>query len=395
MDQKIIDEVVATLNSGWITTGPRTSLLEEKLSEYTGAKEVTCLGSATAGMELVLRWFGIGPGDEVIVPVYTYCATGNVVLHCGAKVVFCDVADDFNIDVSIIESLITNNTKVIMPVDIGGLPCDYSQIMSLVNQNHVMAKFNATSPEQKSLGRILVLADAAHSVGARYGGKMSACLADVSTLSFHAVKNLITAEGGAVCLNLPEPFNNESIGKGLKCSSLHGQSKDALAKTKAGGWKYDVLYPGYKCNMTDLQAAIGLVELARYDDDMLVKRHHIFKSYEAGLSQYSWAQCPVFETDNKVSSFHVYMLRIRGISEEQRDTMMIKIAEQEVAVNVHFQPLPLLTAYKNLGHDIMDYPSAYDQYSREITLPVFYDISDEQIQTVIDAIVMAYESLNL
>jgi dTDP-4-amino-4,6-dideoxygalactose transaminase len=272
MDQKIVDEVTAALYSGWITTGPRTRKLEEQLAKYTEAPHVVCLNSATAGMELVLRWFGIGEGDEVIVPVYTYCATGNVVLHCGAKVVFCDVKSDFNIDLNQVKSLITERTKVIMPVDIGGMPVDYDELMALVKAPEVLGQYSPNNELQKQLGRILVLADAAHSVGARYKGKMSGSIADVSTFSFHAVKNLPTAEGGAICLNLPEPLDNESTYKDLRRISLHGQNKDALAKTKAGGWRYDILEPGYKCNMTDLQAAIGLVELERYESDMLPKR---------------------------------------------------------------------------------------------------------------------------
>ena len=393
MDQKIVDEVIVTLYSGWITTGPRTRKLEENLESYVGVFNVVCLGSATAGMELALRWFGIGEGDEVIVPVYTYCSTANVVLHCGATVVFCDIRNDFNIDISKIEALITDKTKAIMPVDIGGMPCEFDELMALVKKNDIQQKFTPKTEEQKQLNRILVLADAAHSFGANYKGRMSGSLADISTFSFHAVKNLVTAEGGAVCLNLPIPFDNGSVAKGLKRNSLHGQSKDALAKTKAGGWRYDIIEPGYKCNMTDLQAAIGLVELERYDNDMLVKRREVFEKYDALLKNKLWAQTPVYETADKTSSFHIYMLRITAITEEQRDVMMDKIAAQNVAVNVHFQPLPLFTAYKKLGFSMNDFPEAFKQYSREITLPVFYDISDEQIEAVVNAVSTAYESL--
>ena len=393
MDQKIVDEVIVTLYSGWITTGPRTRKLEENLESYVGVFNVVCLGSATAGMELALRWFGIGEGDEVIVPVYTYCSTANVVLHCGATVVFCDIRNDFNIDISKIEALITDKTKAIMPVDIGGMPCEFDELMALVKKNDIQQKFTPKTEEQKQLNRILVLADAAHSFGANYKGRMSGSLADISTFSFHAVKNLVTAEGGAVCLNLPIPFDNGSVAKGLKRNSLHGQSKDALAKTKAGGWRYDIVEPGYKCNMTDLQAAIGLVELERYDNDMLVKRREVFEKYDALLKNKLWAQTPVYETADKTSSFHIYMLRITAITEEQRDVMMDKIAAQNVAVNVHFQPLPLFTAYKKLGFSMNDFPEAFKQYSREITLPVFYDINDEQIEAVVNAVSTAYESL--
>ena len=393
MDEKIVNEVVDALYSGWITTGPRTKKFEEMLEGYTGAKNVVCLNSATAGMELALRWFGIGPGDEVIIPAYTYCATGNVVLHCGAKVVFCDIQDDFNIDVNQLESLISENTKVIMPVDIAGMPVDYDAINKLVRRPDIKAKFSCNNIEQNQLGRILILADAAHSVGASYKGKMSGVLADISTISFHAVKNLVTAEGGCACLNLPEPFDNHAVYTDLKRKSLHGQSKDALAKTQVGGWKYDIIEPGYKCNMTDLAAAIGLIELERYDSDMLVKRKSIFDKYTKLLSEYNWANIPVYETEEKISSYHIYMLRINGVTEEQRDLMMNEIAAKDVAVNVHFQPLPQLTAYVNLGYSINDYPNAFKQYSCEITLPVFYDITDEQIKTVVNAVAEAYDTV--
>lgn len=393
MDQKIVDEVVATLNSGWLTTGPRTKLLEDKLAEYTGAKNVVCLNSATAGMELVLRWFGVQEGDEVIVPTYTYCATGNVVLHCGAKVVFCDVSEDFNMNMDLVESLITENTKVIMPVDIGGVPVDFDRINAIVRKDEVVKKFSPSTENQKKLGRILVLADAAHSVGARYKGKMSGSLTDVSTFSFHAVKNLVTAEGGCICLNLPQAFDCSTVYAELKRNSLHGQNKDALAKTKVGGWRYDILEPGYKCNMTDIQAAIGLVELDRYESDMLPKRRWIFEQYNKEFEGVEWAQLPVFETNEKLSSFHIYMLRVKGVTEHQRDLMMDFIATQKVAVNVHFQPLPLLTAYKTLGYSISDFPVSFEQYSREITLPVFYDITSEQIKRVADAVKLAYKEV--
>lgn len=389
IDQKIIDEVVDTLRSGWISTGPKTKLFEKKLAEFCGNSNTLCLSSATAGLELMLRWFGVKEGDEVIVPAYTYCATANVVMHCGAKPVLVDVGDDFNIDVKAAERAITGRTKVIMPVDIAGFPVDYDEILSLVKRNDVKGKFNAVTEEQKNLGRILVLSDSAHSFGARYFGRAIGSVADIGVFSFHAVKNLTTAEGGAVALNLPEPFDNAELYRKLCIKSLHGQNKDALAKFKKGEWRYDVIEAGYKWNMTDIQASIGLVELERYQSETLKRRKEIFDAYSSGFSKYSWAQIPVYETDIKVSSYHVYLLRIRNISESQRDQIMAGIFNRGVSVNVHFQPLPLLSFYRNLGYDIKSCPVAYSNYSREISLPVFYNLSDEDIQTVINAVVQS------
>ncbi len=267
IDQKIIDEVVDTLKSGWITTGPKTKKFEKQLAAYCKAPAVVCLNSATAGLELMLRWFGVGEGDEVILPAYTYSATANVVMHCGAKPVLVDAGDDFNINVALLRKAITQKTKVIMPVDIGGWPCDYEAIMLLVNQPEVISLFNPANDTQQKLGRIMVLSDAAHSLGATYKGRKTGTLADATVFSFHAVKNLTTAEGGGIALYFPAPFNNEELYSFLCIYSLHGQNKDALAKMQKGNWKYDIITAGYKCNMTDMQAALGLVELQRYDDD--------------------------------------------------------------------------------------------------------------------------------
>lgn len=392
IDQKIIDEVVATLKSGWITTGPRTKLFEKKLTEFGGHKATLCLNSATAGLELMLRWYGVGPGDEVILPAYTYCATANVVVHCGATPVMADADQDFNISLKEIEKKITPKTKVIMPVDIAGLPCDYDEIMTLVKRSDIVKKFSPSSPTQKQLDRILVLSDSAHSCGAVYKGRAAGSLADASVFSFHAVKNLSTAEGGAVCLNLPAPFDNEAIYRTLCITSLHGQNKDALEKFKNGGWRYDIIEAGYKCNMTDLQAAMGLVELERYRDDMLVKRKRIFDNYSVAFSRYSWSVLPRYEIGELTSSsYHVYLLRIKGINEEQRDQIITRITDAGVSVNVHFMPLPMFTFYKNLGYKIEEYPVAYDNYSRVISLPVFYDLTEEQQQQVIDAVIKSIE----
>lgn len=393
VDQKTIDAVTETLLSGWITTGPKTKLFEKKLAEYIGVSHVMALNSATAGLELMLRWFGVSEGDEVIIPAYTYCATANVITHCGAKVVFVDVNSDFNINVEEIKKNITKNTKVIMPVDIGGMPVDYDEIMDLVKQPEIQKLFSPSSENQEKLGRIMVLADAAHSIGAKYKGKYTGTQADASSFSFHAVKNLTTAEGGGVALNLPQPFENEDIYKFLCLYSLHGQSKDALAKTQIGGWKYDIVEAGFKCNMTDIQAAIGLVELERYEDDTLVRRREIFDMYSNKLSEYDWANVPVYETNEKLSCYHVYMLRINPASEEIRDEIIKKISEKGVSVNVHFQPVPNFSFYRNQGYDAKNYPVAYKNYEQEISLPVFYNLTNEQINTVLEAVINSVEEV--
>lgn len=394
IDQRIIDEVTLALKSGWITTGPRTKLFEKKITEYCGNKATVALNSATAGLELILRWYGVKEGDEVILPAYTYCATANVVIHCGATPVFVDVnPNDFNISVKEIEKAITSKTKVIMPVDFAGLPCDYKGINSLVKRADIVSKFVAATKEQLTLGRILVLSDAAHSFGAYYEGKVAGNLTDVSVFSFHAVKNLTTAEGGAIALNFPEPFDNEELYKKICITSLHGQNKDALAKTQKGNWKYDVVEAGYKCNMTDISAAIGLIELERYKDDTLVKRKYIFDAFNAALSKYDWAELPEYETNQKISSYHLFPLRIKNASEEQRDEIIKRIFDEDVSVNVHFIPVPMLSFYVNKGYDIKNYPVALDNFKREISLPVFYDLTDEQIKMVLDAVVKSVNSL--
>ena len=341
----------------------------------------------------MLRWFGVKEGDEVILPAYTYSATANVVIHCGAKPVFVDVnANDFNISISEIEKAITSNTKVIMPVDFGGLPCDYNELNALVLKHK--SKFVASeNKNQHLLNRILILSDSAHSFGASYFGKKAGSLTDVSVFSFHAVKNLTTAEGGAVALNLPEPFNNEDIYKQLCVTTLHGQNKDALAKTQKGNWRYDIVEAGYKCNMTDLTAAIGLIELERYENDTLVKRKHIIDSYNNLLKSNSNLDLPVFNTSSKTSSYHLYPLRIKNITEAQRDAIIQKIFDLDVSVNVHFLPVPGMSFYENLGYNLMDYKTTYDNYSREISLPVFYDLTDEQIKTVVKAVIESVNSV--
>lgn len=388
IDDKICDEVVAALKSGWITTGPRTKEFEKRITKYCGNKSTLCLNSATAGLEIMLRWFGVEEGDEVIVPAYTYCATANVVIHCGATPVFVDTNEnDFNINIAALEKAITSKTKVIMPVDFAGMPCDFDAINALVQKHKGL--FKAKNDIQKQLGRMLVLADAAHSFGAEYKGKKTGSLCDVSVFSFHAVKNLVTAEGGAICLNLPEPFNNDEIYKYLCIKTLHGQNKDALAKTQKGNWKYDVIEAGYKCNMTDISAAIGLIELERYDNDTLVKRKHIVDLYNKALSKDKRFHIPLLVDENRNSCYHLYPLRINGITEVQRDAIIQAIFDQDVSVNVHFIPVPNMSFYKNLGYDMNNYPTTYKSYACEITLPLYYNLTDEQVATVINATINA------
>lgn len=377
------EELKDTLESGWITTGPKTKQFEKELAAYCNAGPVLAVNSATAGMEMMLRWYGVGAGDEVIIPAYTYCATANVVMHVGATPVMVDTReDDFNIDVEKIKSAITPKTKVIVPVDIAGMACDYEAIMHLAKDYD---GFTPSTPEQEQHGRILVLTDAAHSFGGLYKGKRIGSQTDAAVFSFHAVKNLTTAEGGAIVLNLPKGFDTEAIYKQLNTKSLHGQTKDALAKTKLGGWQYDVVEPGYKCNMTDLQACLGLVGLKHYQEN-LDRRRRIFELYDAGLADNQHINTPMWEDADRTTSFHLYMIRLPNASEEQRNKVIELIAADKVSVNVHFIPLPLLTAYKQFGYAMSDFPQAYSNYKGEITLPVFYDLSDEQVETVIRSV---------
>ena len=393
ISQKVIDAVTETLRSGWITTGPKTRLFEKKLTEYAGHKATLCVNSATAGLELMLRWYGVREGDEVIVPAYTYASTANVVEHCGARVVFADAGDDFLVNPRTLEPAITSRTKAIIPVDIAGYPCDYDAIHDLVNRPDIRKLFQPETKEQEMLGRILVLSDAAHSVGAWYKGKRAGNLSEITVFSFHAVKNLTTAEGGAVCLNLPEPFNNNSVRSELSIKSLHGQNKNALEKMQIGNWRYDIIEPGYKYNMTDIQAAMGLAGLEDYDQDILVRRKQIFDTYAQAFAASGWAQVPLYESPGRKSSYHAFLLRIKGITEQQRDDIIRRIYSREVSVNVHFVPLPMMSYYKNKGYSIPDYPVAYDNYSREISLPVYYDLTDEMAEIVIKAVKESVEEV--
>ncbi|WP_195340160.1 DegT/DnrJ/EryC1/StrS aminotransferase family protein [Fusobacterium sp. 1001295B_180824_G3] len=378
-----IAEVVDTLKSGWITTGPKTKKFEEKITEYCGTKKSVCLNSATAAMELALRLFDIGEGDEVITSAYTYTASASVIYHCRAKIVLADTKEgEFNIDPKEIEKLITPRTKAIIPVDIGGYPADYSEILDIVEKKKDI--FNPKKGTyQEKLGRILVLADSAHSFGATYKGEKIGNIADITSFSFHAIKNLTTAEGGALTWNLPKNFDNEQIYKELMLLALHGQNKDALAKLKAGAWKYDIVMPGYKCNMTDIMASIGLVQLQRYDNEILKKKKELVSYYEKYLKDLTdKIELPIFKNDIKESCRHLYMIRLKNQNEEKRNEVITKLGENEIATNVHFQPLPLLTAYKNLGFKMEDYPNAYNRYKNEISLPLHDFLSEDDIKYI-------------
>lgn len=387
IDDKTIASVTEALKSGWISTGPKTRLFEDKLAEYIGTDEVVCLNSATAGLQLILHWLGVGEGDEVIVPAYTYTASVNVIVHSGATPVLVDVREqDFNIDPEKVKTVITEKTKAIIAVDIAGYPADYNKLFQIVNSSEIQSKFEPHNDIQKTMNRIMIIADAAHSIGAKYQDEFTGKQADMSSFSFHAVKNLTTAEGGAVVFNVAQWFDHKVLKQQFKTSSLHGQNKDAFSKVQIGGWRYDVVEAGFKCNMTDLQAAIGLVELERYEDT-LTRRKTIFYRYSQELSKYDWAVIPKYISKHNETSYHLYMLRIKGIDEKTRDKIIDEIGKNGVAVNVHYIPIPMLTFYKNSGYNMADYPISYQLFENEITLPVYYNLTDEQIDIVIKTVV--------
>lgn len=395
IDQKVIDEVTKALQSGWITTGPRTKLFEKKIAEYSNVRNVLAVNSWTAGAELLLYWYGIKEGDEVIVPVYTYCATANIVRHRGATVIMVDVTSDFGIDITKIEKHITSRTKAVIPVDVGGLPINYAALNLLLQQKKVKELFVPESENQKKLGRILVLSDAAHSFGAVYHNKKVGAQADFTVFSFHAVKNLTTAEGGAICINLPKPFNNKEVYDRLNTLSLHGQDKDALAKSQKGNWEYDVIDAGFKCNMTDILASIGLVEFDRYEMETLPKRKSIFEKYTEALEKFDWAITPIYADELRETSYHLYLLRIKGVTLEERNSIIQEIFNHDVSVNVHYKPLPLLSYYKSLDYDMDEYPVAKKLWETEISLPVFYELTEQEINRVIEVVVKSVNKIGV
>lgn len=377
-----INEVVDTLRSGWITTGPKTKRFEREIAGYCGTPGAVCLNSATAGLELILRYLGIGPGDQVITSAYTYTASASVIEHVGAEIVLCDVAkNSFFLDFDQLDKLITDRTKAIITVDIGGKLSDYGRLFRLAESRR--SSFRPSSPVQEALGRIAIIGDCAHSFGAR-AGKMSGNFADFSSFSFHAVKNLTTAEGGAVTWRSDLPLSREEIYRTLTLDSLHGQNKDALTKNRCGGWEYDIVQLGYKCNMTDIMASIGLAQLKRYEL-MLNRRHEIIAMYDAALTGDGRAASMRHIEADARSSGHLYLLRLNGKSEDDRNAVIGQMAERGVACNVHYKPLPMFTAYRRLGFDISDFPNAYEMYRNEITLPLHTCLTEEQIAYVTDS----------
>ncbi len=376
-----IEEVVDTLKSGWITTGPKTKAFEKQIAEYCHTSRAVCLNSATACAEMALRVLGIGPGDEVITTAYTYTASASVVCHVGAKLVLVDVRpDSYEMDYNLLEQAITERTKAIIPVDLGGVICDYKKIFDIVERKRAL--FHADNEIQSKIGRIAVAADGAHAFGAMRNGKHCGEIADFTSFSFHAVKNLTTAEGGALVWRDIEGVDNDAIYNQLMLLSLHGQSKDALAKTQLGAWEYDIVAPYFKCNMTDIMASIGIVQLKRYPE-LLKRRKEIIEKYNEGLADLDVRVLKHYGDDFS-SSGHLYLVRLNGKTREECNKIIIKMAEAGVATNVHYKPLPLLTAYKDLGFDIKDYPNAYAMYDNEITLPLHTKLSDEEVDYVID-----------
>ncbi|MCU6698447.1 DegT/DnrJ/EryC1/StrS family aminotransferase [Laedolimicola ammoniilytica] len=374
-----IEEVAEALRSGWITTGPKTKELEREVAAFCGTNRAVCLNSQTACGEMTLRVLGVGEGDEVITSAYTYTASASVVCHVGAKLVLVDTQkDSLEMDYDKLEAAITEKTKVIIPVDLGGVPCDYDRIFSIVEKKKAL--FHPTNELQKAIGRVIVMADAAHAFGATWKGRPVGSIADFSNFSFHAVKNFTTAEGGAATWRSIEGVDDEALYHQYQLLSLHGQSKDALAKTQLGAWEYDIVGPWYKCNMTDVTAAIGLAQMKRYKG-LLERRKEIIGKYDAALKPLGIEVLDHYSEKHQ-SSGHLYITRIPGITLEQRHEIIVKMAEAGIACNVHYKPLPMMTAYKNLGFDIQDYPNAYERFANEITLPLHTKLTDEEVDYV-------------
>ena len=395
IDSDVINEVTDSLQSGWITTGPKVRALELAIASISGVDQVLCVNSWTSGAILVLKWWGISPGDEVIIPAYTYSATALSIIQVGAIPVMVDVKDDFTIDEKALNAVISQKTKAILAVDFGGLLCDYDKIYDVILKPHVISKFTPSNSYQKQLGRILVISDAAHSIGASYNGKPSGSAVDITIFSLHAVKNITTAEGGAICINMPKSFDNSAIYSEMKLWSLNGQTKDAYSKSQAGGWRYDILFPGLKVNMPDVCAAIGLAQIRKYDSFLIKERERVAKAYNSFFSKFEQFELPPLEDVNRKSCFHLYALRIKNCSEKQRDLIIDEITQKRVAVNVHFIPMPMLTVFINLGYKIEDYPVAYNNYSREISLPIYPQLTNEQIDYICESVLDSYKKVVL
>ncbi len=381
MTELEIEEAIEVLRSGWITTGPKTKKLEQQIANYCQVNQSVCLNSQTACAEMALRVLGIGPGDEVLVPAYTYTATASVVCHVGAKLVLVDVQEDsFEMDYDQMESRINKNTKAVIPVDLAGIPCDYDRIFNILERKKSI--FHPSNDIQKFIGRIAVCVDSAHAFGAKWHNRMVGSIGDFSSFSFHAVKNFTTAEGGALTWrNFPE-ISDKEIYQQLQLLSLHGQSKDAFAKTQLGSWEYDIVGPWYKCNMTDIMAGIGLAQMKRYPK-LLERRKEIIKRYDAAFSPLG-IKILLHYTESYESSGHLYMTRIPWITIRERQEIIEKMAEKGIATNVHYKPLPMMTAYRNLGFDMKDYPNTYKMYKNEITLPLHTNLTDDEVEYIIE-----------
>lgn len=391
IDEDVIAEVNDCLtNTGWLTTGPKVRQLETEIGRLTGTP-VLCVNSWTSGAMLMLRWFGVGPGDEVVIPAYTYSATALCAMNLGATVVMVDVEDDFTVSAEKLRAAVTERTKAVIPVDMGGLPADYDAIRRVLAEPAITDLFRPSTERQIKLGRILLLSDAAHSIGSTYHGRPNGQLADATVFSLHSVKNVTTGEGGAICLALPEPFDNDAEYLFLRAFALNGQTKSAFEKNQPGAWRYDIVDQGMKVNMPDIGAAIGLAQIRKYESQLLPERKRIFARYQDAFGEHEWAILPLEHDDRRESSCHLYLLRIAGADEQRRDAIIQAVAERGVAVNVHYIPMPMLTLFRSRGYRIEDYPTTYALYANEITLPLYNGLTGEQVDEVVSAVVAAVE----
>jgi len=388
IDKAVNQEVLSCLNeTGWLTTGPKVKLLEDQITELCQTSSTICVNSWTSGMLLLIRWLDLDEDDEIIVPTYTYAASAFSVINSRVKCVFVDVNSDFTINIDEVEKAITKNTKAIMPVDLGGLPIDYIALNTLLNKESVRGKFNPKTDFQRKIGRPIVISDAAHSIGSLIDGLPTPLFSDFSVFSFHSVKNITTGEGGAITFKIFDEVQDGLILKELRLLSLNGQNKTAFEKNSIGGWKYDITTNGLKVNMPDINAAIGLAQIKKYKSILLPEREQIFLKYNSILSQYSWAILPTFTVKNRKSSCHLYQLRIEGFEEQQRDELISRLASLDIGVNVHYIPLPMLSYFKNIGLDIKDFPSSYNLYKNEISLPIYNDLSIENVEYVCEKLI--------
>ena len=384
IDDDVEQQVLESLRSGWITTGPKVRALEGEVANLAGVDHSLCVNSATSGMMLALHWFGIKPGDEVIIPVYTYVATALVVKHLGATPVMVDIGEDFNMDPEKVKAAITDKTKAIVPVDFGGWPCDYDTLLEIANQ--ASSHFKASNETQEKLGRVMIMADAAHSIGATYKDRPSGRLADITVFSLHAVKNITSAEGGVICMNMPKPFDNKAIYDTMRLWSLNGQTKDAFTKSQGGSWRYDIVYPGFKINMPDVCAAIALGQIGKYKEKLWPERKKIFDIYTRLFEKEKWADLPPGKNDDRESSYHLFALRLNPGNSEFRDKVIQEAAEAGIALNVHFIPLPELTIFKENGYNMSDFPVAQNQFAGVITLPIYPQLTEESCNIIFEKI---------